>query len=205
MKQIPIQARAKQKRTALINAAEQCFREHGYDQSTAKNIATCAGVATGTFYQYFDNKDDMLRVIAQERLDELYTDVPNTEAQLLKTDDLDPLMSNIQQVFYQVLELSYDIHAQAPELHCILEQRRGLDESLDTILNRGEERLQQSILRFVQSFNTPAPEIIAQNLFAMSEGLIHQHALSPKQQTKYSKDDILNYGSKMLASYFENL
>jgi AcrR family transcriptional regulator len=205
MKQIPVQARAKQKRTALISAAEQCFREHGYDQSTAKNIAACAGVATGTFYQYFDNKDDMLRVIAQERLDELYADVPNSEAQLLNTDNLDPLISNTQQVFHKVLELSYDIHAQAPELHRILEQRRGLDEDLDTILSLGEKRLQHSILRFVQSFNTPAPEIIAQNLFAMAEGLIHQHALSRKQQTKYSKDDVLNYGSQMLASYFDNL
>ncbi len=47
MKALPIQARAKQKRSALIAAATKCFVEHGYDNTTAKTIASAASVATG--------------------------------------------------------------------------------------------------------------------------------------------------------------
>lgn len=184
----------------MINAAQQCFAEHGYENSTAKVIAACAGVATGTFYQYFDNKDDMLRVIADERLNTLYEEVPTTKDRVLLAEY--DGKSNTQQVFQQVLALIYDFHAQAPELHRVLEQRRGLDASLEALLNSIEARLQERILQFVKSFNTDAPELIALNLFAMAEGIVHQHALG---ESPYSKQDVLKYGSRMLASYFEHL
>jgi len=202
MKNTPVQARAKQKRAALISAAQQCFAEHGYDSSTAKTIAACAGVATGTFYQYFDNKDDMLRVIALERLDAFYEEVPTTDDGVNIAEQSDELGSNTRQVFYNVLELSYDFHAQAPELHCVLEQRRGLDTELEAILSRSEARLQERILLFVKSFNTDAPDIIALNLFAMADGLVHRHTL---QASPYTKHEVLSSGSKILASYFEHL
>jgi len=202
MKNTPVQARAKQKRAALISAAQQCFAEHGYDNSTAKAIAASAGVATGTFYQYFDNKDDMLRVIALERLNALYQEVPTTTDGVAIAEHSGEQSSNTQQVFHQVLALIYDFHAQAPELHRVLEQRRGLDASLEDLLNQGEARLQARILRFVKSFNTAAPELIALNLFAMAEGLVHQHTLG---RSTYTRHEVLDYGSQMLASYFEHL
>jgi len=202
MKNTPVQARAKQKRTALINAAQQCFTELGYDNSTAKTIAASAGVATGTFYQYFDNKDDILRVIALERLNALYQEVPTTGDGVAIAESSGEPSSSTQQVFHQVLGLIYDFHAQAPELHRVLEQRRGLDASLEELLNQGEARLQKRILRFVKSFNTAAPELIALNLFAMAEGLVHQHTLG---RSSYTKHEVLDYGSQMLASYFEHL
>lgn len=61
----------------MIDAAGTSFVEQGYE----KTIAAIAGVATGTFYQYFENKDDMLRVIAQIKRDEIYESMPQKTAQ----------------------------------------------------------------------------------------------------------------------------
>jgi AcrR family transcriptional regulator len=205
MKALPTQARAKQKRGALIISATECFVEHGYDNTTAKTIASAASVATGTFYQYFDNKEDMLRVIAQQRMDDLYQQVPSAKELFALSEKAhkDSLKAGTtQEIFHHVLELIYAFHEQAPELHQVLEQRKELDPELAEILAQGEVLLHERVLQFVQSFNIKTPDAVAFNLFAMAEGLVHRHVFGKPTQ---SKAITLQLGAAMLASYFDNL
>lgn len=44
----------------ILDAAIKVFARHGYNQSTVSKIAKEAGVADGTIYLYFKNKDDIL-------------------------------------------------------------------------------------------------------------------------------------------------
>jgi AcrR family transcriptional regulator len=53
---IPQQTRSRQKRDALLSAAARLFEEHGYEATTADDIAAAADVSIGTFYSYFHNK-----------------------------------------------------------------------------------------------------------------------------------------------------
>lgn len=53
---VPQQARSRQKRDAILAAAAKLFEEHGYDATTADDIADSASVSIGTFYSYFRNK-----------------------------------------------------------------------------------------------------------------------------------------------------
>lgn len=205
MKVLPTQARAKQKRCALITAATECFVEYGYDDTTAKTIASAASVATGTFYQYFDNKEDMLRVIAQQRMDELYEQVPSVKESFSLAEAARQSGTNIrstQAIFHHVLELIYAFHEEAPQLHQVLEQRKEQDPKLAEILNQGEALLHQRVLVFVQSFNLKAADAVAFNLFAMAEGLVHRHVFGNPTQSKAAT---LELGAAMLASYFDNL
>jgi AcrR family transcriptional regulator len=64
----PTQERAVRTRAALLAAAQRDFSERGYAATTAKSIAERAGAATGSFYQYFADKDAALREIAVARL-----------------------------------------------------------------------------------------------------------------------------------------
>lgn len=75
-----------EKRQALMQAAKTCFLRKGVQKTTIDEIVTCAGVAKGTFYLYFADKDDLLGQLcvemsktvlldAYERVkDEAYTD-----------------------------------------------------------------------------------------------------------------------------------
>ncbi|MCL6416731.1 TetR/AcrR family transcriptional regulator [Aestuariirhabdus sp. Z084] len=199
MKSLPTQTRARMKRTALIEAAILNFSEWGYEATTAKTVAARAGVATGTFYQYFDNKDDILRVVAQQRMEQLQADVAPTGIELIPDNALD-VGDDIKAVFRRVLSLIYDFHQQTPELHQVLEHRRNIDASLARILDQGEAVLEQRVRLFVQSFNVESPETVAFNLFAMAEGLVHRHVFS---ESSVPKTEVLDLGAAMLASYFE--
>lgn len=53
----PIQS---EKREALLDAAITLFRRNGVADTTVEEITQHAGVAKGTFYLYFDSRDDLL-------------------------------------------------------------------------------------------------------------------------------------------------
>ncbi len=55
------------KRQRILQAAVQAFAENGYAKATIAEIAHEAGVADGTVYEYFKNKEDVLVYIAEER------------------------------------------------------------------------------------------------------------------------------------------
>ncbi|WP_449621550.1 TetR/AcrR family transcriptional regulator [Robertmurraya sp. Marseille-Q9965] len=73
---IPKQARAHEKRDALLKSGRILFIEKGYDQTNAKEIAQHAGVATGTFYRYFSDKRQLLMSILEDKLESLLPPEP---------------------------------------------------------------------------------------------------------------------------------
>ncbi|MFT5138137.1 MAG: AcrR family transcriptional regulator [Arenicella sp.] len=205
MKPLPIQKRALLKRTALLNAARQDFSEYGFEITTAKSIAGRAGVAIGTFYQYFDDKNDILRVLASNRMELLSENVELYKISVIVDSGgvvEEGGLNNgfeIEARFRQALSFIYQFHCQDPELHQVLEERRNNDPLLKTILVNGEEILLQRVLRFVQCFNLSKPEIVAANLFAMAEGLVHRHVFGDDQS---DVNDVVGIGAQMLAAYF---
>jgi len=52
--------RTNEKYTRILESAVKVFAEQGFSQSTVAQIASEAGVADGTIYLYFKNKDDIL-------------------------------------------------------------------------------------------------------------------------------------------------
>jgi AcrR family transcriptional regulator len=49
-----------QRRAQLLDAAAACFTEHGYAATPVSAIVKAAGVSQGTFYLYFQSKEDVL-------------------------------------------------------------------------------------------------------------------------------------------------
>lgn len=57
------------RRAHILDAATQVFAAKGFHRATIKEIARVAGVADGTIYNYFDNKNELLLGIL-DRLNE---------------------------------------------------------------------------------------------------------------------------------------
>jgi AcrR family transcriptional regulator len=53
------------KREAILNAAKQRLRKYGIQKTTMQEIAKDAGIAVGTLYLYFKNKDEILVASAE--------------------------------------------------------------------------------------------------------------------------------------------
>lgn len=68
----------------ILRASVKVFAKNGFHNSKISQIAKEAGVADGTIYLYFKNKDDILIRLFEEKLDEIISDL---ETELSKIED----------------------------------------------------------------------------------------------------------------------
>jgi AcrR family transcriptional regulator len=64
----PKQERSRQKRDALLKAAQALFAELGYEAVSIGDIAGRAGVAVGAFYQHFTSKRQLVLILMDQFL-----------------------------------------------------------------------------------------------------------------------------------------
>jgi AcrR family transcriptional regulator len=63
-------AKAEETRERILDAALRLFRERGFDQTTMRDIAADAEVATGAAYYYFRSKEDLVMAFYVRTADE---------------------------------------------------------------------------------------------------------------------------------------
>lgn len=66
-------SRGGDKRERILDAAEVVFAERGFFHARVSEIARAAGVADGTIYLYFKNKDDVLISLFETRMERVTT------------------------------------------------------------------------------------------------------------------------------------
>jgi len=62
----PLRPRGERTRQRLLDAGTKVLPARGYHDARVDDIVEVAGVSHGSFYRYFDNKDDFFRVLAKE-------------------------------------------------------------------------------------------------------------------------------------------
>ncbi|GIE76457.1 TetR family transcriptional regulator [Actinoplanes philippinensis] len=67
----PATARGRRTHDALIAAGREIIEEQGWAGFTPEAVTQAAGVSYGTFYTYFESKDDLLRKIVKAAADEM--------------------------------------------------------------------------------------------------------------------------------------
>lgn len=58
-------------RATLIEAARTCFVQMGFDAVTVRDIVRESGLAPGTFYNYFPDKESLFKEVLDERMSEI--------------------------------------------------------------------------------------------------------------------------------------
>ena len=77
------------KRTDILDAAYELFTTLGFARTTILGIALKAGVGKGTFYLYFDSKEDVRDVlIARKSSELLLSAVESLERHIEETGDV---------------------------------------------------------------------------------------------------------------------
>lgn len=184
----PTQARAHKTRAALVAAAQAEYADAGYASTTAKSIAKRAGVSTGSFYQYFVDKDAVLRELAQERQMALLTMVAGELTE--EPHELDAAVApasgritpelrvSIQRRLTAVVDAVVQHHREDPRFHAVVTERRMADGELDALTTAGERALvaktSELLTRWGHQGDCLATAFI---LFGMVEGAVHAHVL----------------------------
>jgi AcrR family transcriptional regulator len=60
MRRVMATAKAEETRDRILDAALRLFRERGFEQTTMRDVAAEAGVATGAAYYYYRSKEDLV-------------------------------------------------------------------------------------------------------------------------------------------------
>lgn len=79
--------RTGEKYNAIIDAAVRVIAEYGYHQSQVSKIAREANVADGTIYLYFENKDDVLISLFNEKMGAFVSDVEKALSQVTSSQE----------------------------------------------------------------------------------------------------------------------
>lgn len=66
------QKRTEKKKAQIKQAAFTLFNKYGIEKVTMKDIADAANVSPVTIYKYFGNRDELLRTLSQDFLDQSY-------------------------------------------------------------------------------------------------------------------------------------
>jgi TetR/AcrR family fatty acid metabolism transcriptional regulator len=69
---------ALEKPERILFAAENIFADRGFTKATVNEVAKLAGVAEGTVYEYYQNKEDLLLSIALKRFENYLRELPET-------------------------------------------------------------------------------------------------------------------------------
>jgi len=73
-------AKAEETRERIVDASLELFREKGFDETTMRDIAASAGVATGAAYYYFRSKEELVMAFYVRTVEEARTLLPTAMA-----------------------------------------------------------------------------------------------------------------------------
>jgi Transcriptional regulator len=76
-------------KSALVKAGEELFKTKGFEETTIEEVTGTAGVARGTFYNYFQSKEDLALEIfygteelTTEQIEDFFAATPGTDNQI---------------------------------------------------------------------------------------------------------------------------
>ena len=137
---------------AILDAAEEVFADQGLHAAHMNDIAAKAGVAVGTLYNHFKDRDALLAALMRERRMGMIQAIDDFLAQPSSgvfRDDLMALMSSIggyldlHRRFHHILhqcDLGTGLVAYPVTAAASAEMKRLMYERLDIIMERGVEQ-----------------------------------------------------------------
>ncbi|HDR67633.1 MAG TPA: TetR/AcrR family transcriptional regulator [Bacteroidaceae bacterium] len=83
------------KKTAIVQAADELFRQFGFKKVTVEEICEMAGVSKMTFYKYFANKNELIKYLWQKMINDSWA----------KLDELENNETSFQEKVQLILKL----------------------------------------------------------------------------------------------------
>lgn len=109
-----------ERRLEIIETAERLFRENGYSTTAVEAIIKEMGVAKGTFYYYFNSKEEVLEAIVDHTLDQIVKMAEQVadDASMNALTKMERLLSNSQIGDVDTKDVAEHLHLPANrELH----------------------------------------------------------------------------------------
>ena len=149
---------SEEKKQKVLNAAKREFARVPIEQVSIKNIVENAEIARGSFYQYFESKEDLLAYILKENADEIDTKIIN---KIYETK------GNIFDAYIELYDLMVKKFVENTEQEFfkqIFINLRLSDESLFTLIKSVKP---QNIIKYFEMFDKTSLKINEKNDFIL--------------------------------------
>jgi AcrR family transcriptional regulator len=160
------------RRTELMDAAVRIFSEKGIPRTTVSDITESAGVAKGTFYLYFDSKEQLLGALKERLVDEILEHA-NSQYARVGSEDWWALVDS-------VIESFVDFMLERRDMVYVLMQEGGHATDSDDVFIECEAKVDAMFASGIKAgvdagaFRTTDPEMIAKFFHHAIDGaLIH--------------------------------
>lgn len=111
----PTQARSKATVDTILEATTRILKKQGFDGLSTNAVASQAGVSIGSLYQYFPNKESLVRALIDRHMEDMNAAI---FAELKRVAEMP-----MAQAARAVVELTIRAHAVDPELHRVLTEQ----------------------------------------------------------------------------------
>lgn len=159
--------------TRIIRAALEQFATYGYTQTSVKMIASAAGVSQGLLYNYFASKDDLLRAIFAQSMVDVRESFALAEQGSTPADKIARLIRGSAAILRRNTDfwkLSVGVRGQPAVLAL-----------LGDALGGWLAEIQATLQRYFVEAGAANPQIEAELLFAVIDGMTQHFVLAPDQ------------------------
>jgi AcrR family transcriptional regulator len=145
----PRSSKGARTRTRLLEAAKEIFEENGFLSARISDIAERAGLSHGSFYHYFESKEQIFREVAAMVDEEL--GAPLAEVVLAPSSDLSP-----HERLREAVRRHFEAYREEARIMGLIEQVSRYDDHVnDLMLSRHRQYQEQmaSSIRQLQKRN----------------------------------------------------
>ena len=171
----------------LLYAAKVAFLDQGYEGATIRDIIRKSGLASGTFYNYFPDKESIFRAIVDEYLFNLSQELKKARQ---KADCLHAYIEPTFRIFFTHIAENSDLYRLG----------RRNESALSSFYNSSlMEIIWQELIVDIEDAvkNNIIPRIDPQLLAASFIGLGHELARLLINQSDRSPEEMAKFASKM--------
>lgn len=138
---------SKEKQKKVIDSAKQEFARVPIEEVSIKNIVEQAGIARGSFYQYFESKEDLLIYILRENVENI--------SQKLK-EEIIKSKGNLFDIYVNFYDLAIENFVENDEQKLfkqIFENIRTSDENIFQIVRKSKPKKIQDYYELIDTTN----------------------------------------------------
>ncbi|WP_394839268.1 TetR/AcrR family transcriptional regulator [Pendulispora rubella] len=195
----PIQERSQETVRAIVDAAARILPRRGYAHTTTNEIAARAGVSIGSLYEYFRDKDAIVRALIDRHFAEaeaMFEERVASVAPRVTTMPLEDVLRVLVQAFL-------DFHADNPRLHTVLSLEVPLSRALVRRVEQFELRIVE-VLEFVlgghPESQVRSPRLSAQLCVQLVDALAHRW-VTDKAGEPVGAQELADEMTKLLSAY----
>ena len=174
---IPVQKRSIETKDKILNAAWELSAEKGYFKITTHHLAQRAGVATGSFYGYFNNKKE----VAIELIKRFYKEASEKvlhNIQMDVGDNVSESLDNGKKLVRSLIRSLKEAHEINPMIHQDAQALILLDEEVGKMNREEEKKIIEFLIHLLQKYKqfirVNNIEAAATMLFWISTEMIHR-------------------------------